>query len=119
MAMVPRVNSANAELNATPATYPLNPQDIRYHKMVSEMDREVYVSNEDRRNSTRRRLHHYCRVLDEIDRQVDEGYMMLNVFELVSVSEAASGDAMARALDRGRKEATIAKAIALVDGRRL
>ena len=70
-ASMPRVHSANAELNAALAAHRPSPQDIRYRTLVGELDGEVYISNMDRQNSTRRRLYHYAKVFDEIDRQVD------------------------------------------------
>lgn len=115
-----RAHSATAQLNALPSseTDTPNPLDIRYQQLISEMDREIFIHNEDRRHSTRRRLHHYCKVLDEVDRQVDEGYMMINVEELSNASLMASGDEVARALERARKEATIAQAIMLMGSMR-
>ena len=53
---MPRVHSANAELNAALAAHRPSPQDIRYRTLVGELDGEVYISNMDRRNS--RRLYH-------------------------------------------------------------
>eukprot|EP00581_Thalassiosira_minuscula_P017845 CAMPEP_0183724946 /NCGR_PEP_ID=MMETSP0737-20130205/19153_1 /TAXON_ID=385413 /ORGANISM="Thalassiosira miniscula, Strain CCMP1093" /LENGTH=287 /DNA_ID=CAMNT_0025955723 /DNA_START=22 /DNA_END=885 /DNA_ORIENTATION=+ len=112
---MPRAASAQAELNSsTPLSRP-NPRDLRYQKLISEMDREVYISTEHRRSSTRRRLHHYCKVLDELDRQVEEGYMMINVQELAASGRISSGDSYAKALQRGRREATLAKAILMAD----
>jgi len=117
--LMSRVQSADAELHTTPAGSHSDPQDIRCQQLVSEMDREVFIMNQDRRNSTRRRLHNYCRVLDEIDRQVEEGYMMINVQELALVGKIATGGASVQALERGRRDATLAQAILMVGRRRL
>jgi len=116
-----RVHSANAELHSAPADGRRrpDPQDVRYQKLVPEMDREVFVTNEERRNSARRRILHYRIVEKEIDRQVHEGYMMLNVSELAQASRMATGNAMAHALEKGRKDATLAQAITLGSKRRL
>eukprot|EP00571_Detonula_confervacea_P004199 CAMPEP_0172314962 /NCGR_PEP_ID=MMETSP1058-20130122/23669_1 /TAXON_ID=83371 /ORGANISM="Detonula confervacea, Strain CCMP 353" /LENGTH=279 /DNA_ID=CAMNT_0013028925 /DNA_START=82 /DNA_END=918 /DNA_ORIENTATION=- len=112
---IPRAHSAAAQLHSIPSSKSKpNLLNIRYQQLISEMDREIFVRNEDRRNSTRRRLHHYCKVLDEIDRQVDEGYMIINVGELANASKMASGDVMVQALRRARTEATIAQAILLM-----
>ena len=45
--------------------------------------------------------------------------MMPDVHELASASRAASGNAMTRALERGRKEAMVAQAISMADVRTL
>ena len=82
------------------------------------MDREVYLTQEDRRNSSSRRLYHYCRVLDEFDRQVENGYATINAQELAHSSTMASGHALSQALERGRNDATVAQAILLDEMRR-
>lgn len=83
------------------------------------MDREIYITNDERRVSTRRRLNHYCGVLDDIDRQIDEGYTMINVHELACASRMASGDALMHALRKGRREATLAQAILMAGPSRM
>lgn len=115
-----RAHSATAQLNTLPSSDTNTPDalDIRYQQLISEMDREIFIRNEDRRYSTCRRLHHYCKVFDEIDRQVDENYRMIHVGELSNASLKASGDELARALERARKEATIAQAIMLMGSMR-
>ena len=106
-----RQQSAQAELSSSRASAQPSPRDIRYQKLLSEIDREIYITNEERRTSTRSRLNHYCAVLDDIDRQVDEGYTEINVNELSQAGMGTSGESLNSALKKGRREAVLAKAI--------
>ena len=107
-----RVHSAAAQLNRMPTNIT---KDIGYESQhnICELDREVYISNEERRNNSRQRLYHYSKVMGELDRQFDEGYRQINVKELVGVSKAISSNAYIQAIERARKESTIAQAILL------
>ena len=83
------------------------------------MDREVFITNKDRQDNTRRRLHYYCRVFEELDHQMENKVMPVNVQGLACVSRMASRDALARAMERGWSEATVAQAILLMGMKRL
>ena len=100
------------------SSLPPSADDTRYQELVSEMDKEVYLTQEDRRKSSSRRLYHYCRVLDEFDRQVENGYASINDQELAHSSRMASEHALSQALERGRNDATVAQAILLEEMRR-
>jgi len=86
---------------------------IGYNEHICELDKEVYISNEERRNNSRQRLYHYSKVMGELDRQFDEGYRQINIQELAGVSKAISSNAYIQAIERARKESTIAQAILL------
>lgn len=106
-----RVHSASAQLNRMPTN---TTKDIGYESQhICELDKEVYINNEERRNSSRKRLYHYSKVMGELDRQFIEGYSQINVQELAGVSKAISSNAYFQAIDRARKESTIAQAILL------
>ena len=64
-------------------------------------DAEVHIGVEQRRGSSRRRLEHYARVLDELDRQADEGYSCIDAGELARVGRASSERSLRLALERG------------------
>lgn len=108
-----RVHSAAAQLNRMPINNADIAKDIGYNEHICELDEEVYISNEERRNSSRKRLYHYSKVMGELDRQFIEGYSQINVQELAGVSKAISSNAYFQAIDRARKESTIAQAILL------
>ena len=105
-----RVHSAAAQLNRMPTN---TTQDIGYNEHICELDKEVYINNEERRNSSRKRLYHYSKVMGELDRQFGDGYRQINVQELAGVSRAISSNAYIQAIERARKETTIAQAILL------
>ena len=105
-----RVHSAAAQLNRMPTN---TTKDIGYNEHICELDREVYISNEERRNNSRQRLYHYSKVMGELGRQFEEGYRHINIQELAGVSKAISSNAYIQAIERARKESTIAQAILL------
>jgi len=107
---VKRVHSAAAQLNRMPTN---TTKDIGYNEHICELDKEVYINNEERRNSSRKRLYHYSKVMGELDRQFIEGYSQINVQKLAGVSKAISSNAYIQAIERARKESTIAQAILL------
>ena len=105
-----RTHSAAAQLNRMPTNVT---KDIGYNEHICELDKEVYICNEERRNSSRKRLYHYSKVMGELDRQFDEGYRQIDIQKLAGVSKAISSNAYIQAIERARKESTIAQAILL------
>ena len=110
----PRVHSTSANLCNLRGSCVFD--DIRYQAYIPSIDKEVYLSNEERRYCARRRLHHSCKVLAELDRQYYDGYSRINALELASVSKMVSSGAYMEALERGRSDATLAHA-ALLENR--
>lgn len=107
-----RTHSAASQMNSLRRSTKLDPKETRY-VWIAELDKEVFISMEYRRNSTRRRLNHYAAVFDEQYRQVAAGYTKINTLELASACVKTSEVAIDHALNTARKDETLANAILL------
>lgn len=108
---IPRAVSVAGEIQTTRLSLSPDPKELRYQKLLSEIDREYKIDSLQRRRSMRLRHNHYCAVLDELDRQDDEG--INDPSELAGVCAKLSKIALADATKIAKNEATIAKAVLL------
>mmetsp|Transcript_29632 Transcript_29632/g.59047 ORF Transcript_29632/g.59047 Transcript_29632/m.59047 type:complete len:264 (+) Transcript_29632:157-948(+) len=108
---IPRSVSVAGEIHTTCSSLSPDPKELRYQKLLAEIDREYKIDSIQRRRSMRLRHNHYCAVLDELDRQEDEGINDLS--ELAEVCAKLSKVALADATKVAKNEATIAKAVLL------